>query len=140
MLMIIARNYRTVYKSNATTRGLTTSTKTIATLVQNNKTDCIAEGFEADEGRTLENHIYYIPQKDMVSSVTSCSCSDEWYLHNGHAQHSHTSTCEEIEESRAGFEKVHKRVRPKVTLPQPLDLLASKLGFKALCGAALRGH
>jgi hypothetical protein len=83
--MIIARNYRTVYKSTATTRGLRTSTKTIAALVQNNKTDCIAEAFEADEGRTLENHIYYIPQKDMVSSVTSCSCSDEWYLHNGHA-------------------------------------------------------
>jgi regulation of enolase protein 1 (concanavalin A-like superfamily) len=91
MLMIIARNYRTVYKSTATTRGLRTSTETVAALVENNKTDCIAEAFEADEGRTLENHIYYIPQKDMVSSVTSCGCSDEWYLHNGHA-HAHTHT------------------------------------------------
>jgi len=73
--MIVARNYRTVYKSTATTRGLRTNTETIAALVQNNKTDCIEEAFEADEVRTLENHNYYIPQKDIVSSVTNCGCS-----------------------------------------------------------------
>lgn len=104
MLMIIARNYRTVYKSTATTRGLRTSTETIAALVQNNKTDCIAEG------RTLENHNYYIPQKDIVSSVTNCGCSDERYLHNGHG-HSRTHTLQVARKSKNRVRYLRKSTR-----------------------------
>jgi hypothetical protein len=108
--MIIARNYRTVYKPTATTRGLRTSTETIAALVHNNKTDSIAEAFEADEGRTSENHIYYIPQKDMVSSVTSCGCSDEWYLHNGHG-HARSHTLQLARKSKNRVRHLRKRTR-----------------------------